>query len=315
MRPFRDVAEAYIQAHEDGWKNAKHKQQWRNTLDTYVLPLIGNKDVADVTVGDVMDVLQPIWRTVSETASRVRGRVEAVLDFAKSRGWRTGDNPALWRGHLDNLLPARSKLAPVEHHAALPWRRIGTFMADLAEHNGVSALALRFLILTATRTNETLGVRWSEIDLIEKVWTVPATRMKAKREHRVPLSDAALVVLAHAGKLGADQSSDAFVFPGGKVGNPLSNMALLMLLRRMELADLTADGFRSTFRDWCAEATNHPREIAEAALAHVLKDRIEAAYFRGDVMEKRRRLMADWATFCGQPAMAGEIVPIRTRAS
>ncbi len=310
-KTFGEVAKLYIEAHEAGWKNAKHRQQWGNTLTTYVLPTIGARAVASIDTGAVMAILEPLWREKTETASRVRGRVEAVLDFATARGWRSGDNPARWRGHLDNLLPAASKVAKVQHHAALPWRQMAAFMVDLGKQEGVAPLALRFAILTAARTGEAVGATWAEIDLTEKVWTIPAERMKAAREHRVPLSSGALDVLAEVAKLRTDQSDGAPVFPGGKPGKPLSNMALLMLLRRMERADLTAHGFRSTFRDWCGESTNHPREVAEAALAHTIKDKAEAAYARGDLMEKRRRLMEDWAGFCARAAPVGEVVPIR----
>ncbi len=311
---FAQVAEAYITAHERSWRNAKHRQQWRNTLDTYAAPILGKLPVAQVKVGDVMRVLEPLWHDKTETASRLRGRIEAVLDYATARGWRAGENPARWRGHLDNLLPARSRVAKVEHHAALPWREIGTFMAVLAEQEGVSALALRFAILTAARTGEAIGVRWSEIDMAEAVWTVPAGRMKASREHRVPLSEGALDVLREMARLRSSPKIDGFVFPGGKPGKPLSSMALLMLLRRMGRGDLTAHGFRSTFRDWCAEATNYPREVAEAALAHTLRDKTEGAYQRGDLIEKRRRLMAEWAAFCARPTASGEVVRLRAGA-
>ena len=308
---FGEVADHYIAAHEAGWRNAKHRQQWRNTIDTYAAPILGTLAVAAIDTGAVMRVMEPIWRDKPETASRLRGRIESVLDFATARGWRSGDNPARWRGHLDNLLPAKSKVARVEHHAALPWREIGAFMTDLGTQEGVAALALRFTILTAARTGEAVGACWSEIDLQEKVWTVPGDRMKAGREHRVPLSTGALAVLTEAAKLRTDRASDAPVFPGAKAGKPLSNMALLMLLRRMQRGDLTAHGFRSTFRDWCGESTNHPREVAEQALAHTLSDKVEAAYRRGDMMEKRRRLMEDWAGFCARPVPVGEVVPIR----
>jgi integrase len=308
---FADVADRYIAAHEASWRNAKHRQQWRNTLDTYAAPLLGSLPVASVDTAVVMQVLEPIWRDKTETASRLRGRIESVLDYARARGWRRGENPARWRGHLDNLLPARGKVAKVEHHAALPWREIGAFMAALVQQEGVAALALRFAILTAARTEEAIGAAWGEIDLAGAVWTVPAARMKASREHRVPLSDAAQAVLWQAAELRTDVSPDAPVFPGGKADKPLSNMAMLALLRRMGRGDLTAHGFRSTFRDWCAEATNHPREVAEAALAHTLRDKAEAAYQRGDLMEKRRRLMADWASFCGRTAPAVDVVALR----
>lgn len=311
---FAQVADAYIAAHEPSWRNAKHRQQWRNTLDTYAVPILGKLPVAQVSVGEVMRVLEPLWREKTETASRLRGRIESVLDYATARGWRSGENPARWRGHLDNLLPARSKVAKIEHHSALPWREIGAFMATLGQEDGVSALALRFAILTGARTGEVIGARWSEIDIQAAAWTVPAERMKAARQHRVPLSDAAANVLEEVAKLHAKPKSDGFVFPGGKAGKPLSSMALLMLLRRMARGDLTAHGFRSTFRDWCAEATNYPREVAEAALAHTLRDKTEAAYQRGDLMEKRRRLMTEWATFCARPAVSGEVVPLRAEA-
>jgi integrase len=314
LNTFAEVADAYIAAHAASWRNAKHRQQWRNTLDTYARPVLGNFGVAMVDTGGVMRVLEPIWREKPETASRLRGRIESVLDYATARGWRTGDNPARWRGHMDNLLPSRAKIARVEHHAALPWREIGAFMADLSKQEGVGALALRYAVLTAARTGEVIGARWSEIDMPAGVWTVPAERMKAGREHRVPLSDAALAVLRQATTLAAKQDPGGFVFPGGKASKPLSSMAMLMLLRRMERGDLTAHGFRSTFRDWCAESTNYPREIAEAALAHTLRDKTEAAYQRGDLMEKRRRLMAEWAAFCARPAPAGEVVTLRAEA-
>ena len=302
---FAQVADAYIAAHEPSWRNAKHRQQWRNTLDTYAAPILGKLPVAQVDVGAVMRVLEPMWREKTETASRLRGRIESVLDYATARGWRTGENPARWRGHLDNLLPARSKVAKVEHHAALPWREIGAFMAALAKQEGVSALALRFAILTAARTGEVIGARWSEIDMAEARVDGPGR----PHEGRAGASGAAVrwrPGRAARGGEAAHQSRrrTGFVFPGGKAGKPLSSMALLMLLRRMERGDLTAHGFRSTFRDWCAEATNYPREVAEAALAHMLRDKTEAAYQRGDLMEKRRRLMAEWATFCARPAAA-----------
>jgi integrase len=311
---FTQVANAYIASHERSWRNAKHRQQWRSTLGTYTDPILGKLPVAQVKVGDVMRVLEPLWQEKTETASRLRGRIEAVLDYATARGWRTGENPARWRGHLDNLLPARSKVAKVEHHAALPWRAIGAFMGTLAKEDGVSALALRFAILTAARTGEVIGSRWSEIHMDEALWTVPAGRMKAARRHRVPLPDGALDVLREVAKLRTDPRMDEFVFPGGRAGKPLSSMALLMLLRRMERGDLTTHGFRSTFRDWCAEATNYPREVAEAALAHTLRDKTEAAYQRGDVLEKRRRLMTDWAVFCSRSDPIGDVIVLRDLA-
>lgn len=314
LHTFKQIAEAYIAAHAAGWRNAKHGDQWRNTLETYAYPILGGMPVTEIATGAVMRVLQPIWAEKTETASRLRGRIESVLDFASARGWRTGENPARWRGHLDNLLPARAKVQKVDHHAALPWREIGAFMATLAKQPGTAALALRFGILTASRTGEVIGARWGEIDLTHKVWIIPAERMKANREHRVPLSSGALAVLTEAAALQSDRGADAFVFPGGKPGKGLSNMALLALLKRMERTDLTAHGFRSTFRDWCGESTNHPREVAEAALAHSLKDKAEAAYARGDLLAKRARLMEDWSGFCARPMAMGEAIPIRKPA-
>ncbi len=314
---FKAVADLYMTAHEAGWRNDKHKDQWRNTLAAYALPHFGELPVGDVGTGHVMAALEPIWTAKPETATRVRGRIESVLDYATSRGWRAGENPARWRGHLANLLPARGKVAKVEHHAALPWKEIGAFMVALGkrEAGSLAAMALRFTILTAARSGEVLGARWSEIDLAEAVWTVPAERMKAGREHRVPLTDTALDVLRQAAALRTSKAGDAFVFPGMKPGKGLSVMALAMVLRRMDRGDLTVHGFRSTFRDWCSEQTSFDRDTAEAALAHTLRDKVEAAYRRGDLFDKRRRLMDAWSTFCRAPAApAAEVTPIRRRA-
>jgi integrase len=314
---FRAVADLYMGAHDAGWRNPKHRDQWRNTLATYAFPHFGDLPAGDVGTGHVMAALEPIWTAKPETATRVRGRIESVLDYATARGWRSGENPARWRGHLANLLPARGKVARVEHHAALPWREVGTFMAALGEReaDSVAALALRFAILTAARSGEVMGAHWAEIDLGEAVWTVPAERMKAGREHRVPLTAAALAVLRQAAALRTSKAADAFVFPGQRPGKGLSVMALAMTLRRMDRGDLTVHGFRSTFRDWCAEATNFDRDTAEAALAHTLRNKVEAAYRRGDLFDKRRRLMDAWATFCAAPAVpAAEITPIRRTA-
>ncbi len=309
LMTFRDVAGAYIAAHEASWRNAKHRQQWSNTLETYAHPILGDLPVADVDTGAVMRVLEPIWREKAETASRLRGRIELVLYYAKARGWRDGENPARWRGHVANMLPKRSKVQPVEHHAALPWREIGTFMVDLADQEGLGALALRFTILTAARTGEAIEARWTEIDMTAGVWTVPAARMKAGREHRVPLSDAVLAVLREVAPL-RDDARGGWIFPGARTGRPLSNMAFLMLLRRMKRGDLTAHGFRSTFRDWAAE-TGQPADVAEAALAHTLGNKVQAAYQRGDLLERRRKLMDTWTAFCARPAITGDVVPLR----
>ena len=295
---FRTVAERYVEAHAAGWRNPKHRMQWRNTLDTYAHPFMGDLPVGNVGTEHVLAALEPIWRHKPETATRVRGRIESVLDYATARSWRSGENPARWRGHLANLLPARGKVAPVEHHAALPWAELGDFLDALRQQGGIAARALEFAILTAARSGEVLGARWGEIDMLAKVWTVPAARMKAGREHRVPLSACALAVLGAMAELRTVDSPDAFVFPTALPSRPLSNMAMAMVLRRMDRGDLTVHGFRSTFRDWVGETTAMPSDVAEAALAHVVGNKTAAAYARGDLFEKRRRLMDDWAAYC-----------------
>lgn len=299
---FKECASRYVTAHKAGWRSAKHAAQWEATLLTYAEPVIGALPAQAVDTSLVLKVLEPIWTTKPETASRVRQRIEAVLDWAKVRGYREGENPARWKGHLDVLLPALGKVRRVEHHAALAYGDLPDFMTALRAQEGASARALEFAILTAARTGEVIGAQWSEIDLAEKVWTVPAARMKAGKEHRVPLSPRAVAILENMEALrkvveGQDKG-EAPVFPGGKVGQPLSNMALLMLLRRMGRDDLTAHGFRSTFRDWVAERTNFPSEVAEMALAHTVGDKVEAAYRRGDLFDRRCRMMTAWATFC-----------------
>jgi integrase len=299
---FKACAEAYMAAHQAGWRNPKHRAQWTATLNTYVYSHFGDLPVQAVDVGLVMKAVEPIWTEKPETASRVRGRIEAVLDWATARGYRKGENPARWRGHLENLLPARSKVRRVEHHAALPYQEIGGFMAALCTQESVAARAFEFLILTAARTGEVIGARWDEFDLGERLWTVPGERMKAGREHRVPLSARAVEITQEM--KAQQQDGQAFVFPGAK-GGALSNMALLMTLRRMGHADLTAHGFRSTFRDWAAERTNFPAEVAEMALAHTVSDKVEAAYRRGDLFQKRRQITEAWARFCSTAALAG----------
>lgn len=308
-RVFRDVAAEYIAAHSPGWRNAKHRAQWTATLATYAEPTIGNKPVDEIGTDDVLAILNPVWTAKPETASRLRGRIESVIDYAMARGWREAANPARWRGHLANLLPSRSKVRRVKHHAALPWQDMAGFMVMLRKQGGTAARALEFAILTATRTGETLGARWSEIDLGAAVWTVPGERMKAGREHRVPLSDAALAVLATMAPLRPEEG-DGYVFPGAAEGRPLSTMAMLMLLRRMKRGDLTAHGFRSTFRDWCEEATSTPHAVAEAALAHIIGDKVEAAYRRGDLFAKRARLMAEWADYCAKAPAEVHTLPV-----
>lgn len=302
---FRQAAKAYIEAHQAGWRNAKHASQWTATLEHYAFPIFGDLDVGEVAVGDVLKALEAIWRQKPETAGRVRGRVEAVLDWATARGHRRSENPARWRGHLDKLLPARSKVARVRHHPALPYAEIPGFMLDLANHAGVSRRALEFTILTAARTGEVIGAKVGEIDFGAKVWTIPGARMKAGREHRVPLCGRALEIIETV------PNNGEFLFVGAK-NRPLSNMAMLQLLERMGRGDLTVHGFRSTFRDWAAEQTGFPNEVAEAALAHVVSDKTEAAYRRGDLFEKRRRLMSAWAAYCRSPARnkAGNVVSI-----
>jgi integrase len=311
---FKDVAVSYIAANEAGWRNAKHRAQWPATLEAYAYPHFGSLPVSEVDTGHVMAALEPIWRSKAETASRLRGRIETILDYAKARGWRAGENPARWRGHVANMLPKKSKVQPVEHHAALRWQEIGTFVAAVRAQPGLAAPALLLTILTAARSSEVLCARWGEINLTEAVWTIPGARMKAGREHRVPLSEAALVVLRGLLPLRDAQTGD-WIFPGARKARPLSNMAMEMLLRRMRRADLTVHGFRSTFRDWAAETTGYPREVAEAALAHTLADKTEAAYRRGDLFEKRRRMMGDWAAYCDQAAMVdATVTPIRQLA-
>jgi integrase len=304
---FAACAERYIASHKAGWRNLKHAAQWPATLGSYVYPVFGSLPVQAVDVGLVMKAIEPIWVQKPETASRVRGRIECVLDWATARGYRQGENPARWRGHLENLLPKKSKVRRVEHHAALPYAEIAPFVAELRQQSGVAAWALEFAILTAARTGEVIGAKWDEIDLGERLWTVPAERMKAGKEHRVPLSDASLAILDDLRKV----QQDNFVFPGGKAGRPISNMAMLMLLRRMGRGDLTAHGFRSSFRDWAAERTTFPAEVAEMALAHTVSDKVEAAYRRGDLVQKRRQLAEAWAKFCAVEQASGAVVPIR----
>lgn len=309
---FKQAAERYIEAHKTGWKNAKHAAQWPATLKTYAYPVFGDMHVGKVDVPLVLKVLEPIWSTKTETAGRLRGRIEAVLDWATARKLRAGENPARWKGHLDKLLPARRKVQKVKHHPALPYAEIGDFIAKLRKVEGVSARALEFTILTATRTGETVGAKWDEIDLGGKAWTIPAERMKAGKAHRVPLSARALEILDG---LPREDGSD-FVFIGDKKGKSLSNMALLMTLRRMDRGDLTTHGFRSTFRDWAAETTAYPNEMVEMALAHTISNKAEAAYRRGDMMARRARLMEDWAKFCGTKRSKGgaNVTPIKGSA-
>lgn len=306
---FKQAADAYVQAHQAAWRNAKHASQWTATLATYAEPVIGGLSVQAIDTVVVLKVLEPIWTRKPETASRLRGRIEAVLDWATARGYRQGENPARWRGHLDKLLPARSKVRSIAHHAALPYPQIASFTESVRQQDGIAARALEFTILTVARTGETLGATWGEIDFDQRMWIIPGRRMKAGKEHRVPLSDAALAILREVKPEG--DVSQEFIFPGGKTGKSLSNMAMTMLLRRVGRTDLTVHGFRSTFRDWAAERTDVPSEVAELALAHTVGDKVEAAYRRGDMFEKRRALMDRWATACKIPATDGHITPLR----
>jgi integrase len=303
---FQAAAESLIESKRPGWRNAKHAAQWTATLTTYVYPKLGAMDVKAIDTRAVLDVLRPIWTTKAETASRVRQRVEAVLDYAAALGLRAGENAARWKGHLDHLLPAPSKVKQVEHHAALDWREAPSFLAELAKREGVAAKALAFAILTAARSGEVRGMTWAEVDDADGIWTVPAARMKAGKEHRVPLTPAARALL------GERSAPAALVFPApADLAKPLSDMTLTAVLKRMGRADLTAHGFRSTFRDWSGETTAHPREVIEAALAHQLKNKAEAAYARGDLFVKRRRLMDDWAAFLARPTDVPVELPAR----
>ncbi len=292
---FEQCAEAYVAAHRAGWKSEKHAAQWSSTLKTYAFPVFGDVPVGSVDVSMVMRVLDPIWQTKTETAARLRGRIESVLDWAAVRGHRSADNPARWRGHLEKALPARARTQKVKHFSALPINEAPAFVQEVLGVDSMGAKAFAFCILTATRTSETLKATWAEVDLDAAAWTIPGDRMKAGRPHRVPLSDQALKILSNVKPF---RGRGDWLFPGRSKGLPLSNMAFLMILRRMGRSDLTGHGFRSTFRDWAAEFTATPREVVEAALAHTVQDKVEAAYLRSDLFEKRRRLMHTWAEFC-----------------
>jgi integrase len=305
---FRDAAEQYIKSHAAGWKKGgKHGSQWANTLATYAYPHLGSLPVAAIDTALVMKVLDPIWTTRTVTANRVRGRIESVLDWAAVRGYRSREttNPARWRGHLDKLLPAKSRVAKVAHHPAMPWSDVPAFMAELRSDSSIQARALELTVLTAVRSGDSLNAKWSEIDLGAAVWTVPPSRTKSGRAHRVPLGDRALEILKGLPR----QQGNPHVFPGTVVGRPLGGMALLDLLNAMR-SGLTVHGFRSSFRDWAAEASPYPREIAEAALGHALRDKTEAAYQRGDLLEKRRRMMEAWEGYCARPPGDGKVLPL-----
>jgi integrase len=302
---FKQCAERYIAAHEHGWKNSVHIYQWRQTLETYVYSVFGDAPVAAIDTALVMQAIEPHWLTKTETMVRTRGRIERILDWARARGYRAGENAARWRGHLDSLLPKRSKVAPVQNHPALPYAELPGFFAELTTNTGIGSLALQFAILTAARTGEVIGARWDEINPVDKVWEIPAGRMKMGKAHRVPLSEPVLAILATLKRL---PSSD-FVF-AAHARRPVSNMIMLMQLRRMGCADLTVHGFRSTFSDWVAEKTGFPTEVREMSLAHKISNAVEAAYRRGDLFEKRRELMRQWAAYCTGPVPAGEVVSL-----
>lgn len=289
---FGKFADDYVKSHQSEWSNTKHAAQWNMTMGDAYCSSIRNKSVAAIQTEDILAVLEPVWQKVPETARRVRMRLEKILDAARVRGYRSGENPARWKGHLDHLLPKHGK-GSRKHHAAMVWADVPNFLRELEAREGTAALAFRFLILTACRTSEVLNARWEEIDLKNSIWTIPAERMKSRRQHRVPLSTDALTILeASAGK------HDNFVFPAPSDLGPLSNMALLMLLRRMDQTGATAHGMRSSFRDWAAECTAFPSEVCEMALAHVVENATEAAYRRGELLDKRRKLMEAWSAFC-----------------
>lgn len=295
QRTFRDEATAYLEKNEEGWRNPKHRQQWRNTLETYAHPVIGALPVSEIKTTDVLKAIEPIWKTKPETASRVRGRIETILDSAKARGYREGENPARWRGHLEQVLPARTRLSR-GHHKAIPYQDIPQFVRRLHQREAVTAFALEFTLLTAARSGEVLGATWNEIDADKMAWIIPANRMKAAKEHRVPLVPRAVEIIERLRPLGSD-----WLFPASG-GGKLSSMAMTMLMRRMQV-DATVHGFRSSFRDWVAECTDHGHDVAEMALAHTIESRVEQAYRRGNLLAKRRALMSDWASYCASDGL------------
>ena len=290
-KTFRWCAEEFLKTKSSEWKNAKHRQQWENTLDAYAMPHLGLLSISAIDLPHILACLEPIWSTKNETASRLRGRIESVLDWATVRKYRSGENPARWKGHLDKVLAAPSKIQKVEHHRAIPVEDMPAFMQDLRMRTGIAARALEFLIYTAARSGEVRGALWSEIDINKAIWTVPSVRMKAGVIHRVPLSEAALNLLTDMPRIAGSH----LIFPGTK-GQILSDMTMTAVMRRMK-ATAVPHGFRSTFRDWAGEKTNFPRELAEQALAHTLESKVEAAYRRGDGLEKRRQMMHEWEDF------------------
>ncbi|HBM28500.1 tyrosine-type recombinase/integrase [Halomonas meridiana] len=296
---FTNCAARYIQSHRRSWRNAKHARQWVSTLKTYARPVIGEMPVDEIDTHQILNILSPIWIAKTETAKRVQGRIENVLDFASAHKYRDEANPARWRGHLDKLLPKPSKVQKVTHHPAMPYEQVAAFMGAVQDYNSVSSKALQLLILTATRTSEVLNAEWHEIDLVNATWTIPAKRMKASREHRIPLSHQALALITTLPSV----KGNSFVFPGMKPSRPLSNMSLLQFMRGLgygpsgDKGNYVPHGFRSSFRDWTGEVTSYPRDVAEMALAHAIENKVEAAYRRGDLFEKRRAMMQEWADY------------------
>jgi integrase len=307
---FREAAERYFDQHEGKWRNAKHRAQFTSTLRQYAYPTLANMSVAEIGTPEVLRAIEPIWMAKTETASRVRGRIEAVLDWCTVRGYRTGDNPARWKGHLSEVLPARGQVAKPVHHAALAYAAVPVFMAELRKREGVAARALEFTVLTAARTAETIGAQWPEISFESKTWTVPAGRMKGGKEHKVPLSERAIALLRAL----PTEKGNKHLFIGSQAGSGLSNMSMTAVLRRMGHDDITVHGFRSSFRDWAGETTNFPNHVVEMALAHAVGDKVEAAYRRGDLLVKRRQLAEAWSKFCCSPPPAGAVLPMRRPA-
>jgi len=304
---FDDAVEKYLANKQHEFKNAKHFAQWGSTLKTYASPFVGKMAVADIDLNHIIQILQPIWLDKTETAKRLRGRIENVLSWATVSGFRSGENPARWKGHLENVLPKPSKVSKVEHHKAIPWQQIHTFMTDLTSREGLAAKALELLILTATRSGEVRLATWDEIDLEQALWTIPEGRMKASKEHRVPLSQQAIKLLKSVPRM----ANDDHIFPAPR-GGALSDMSISAVVKRMGV-DAVPHGFRSTFRDWAAENTNYPNIVVEMALAHSIGNKVEAAYRRGDLLEKRTRLMNDWAIYCETTPHTGNVTTIMER--
>jgi integrase len=324
---FKEAAEQFHRLHAHEWKNTKHAAQVINTLRQYAFPHLGDMNVAEITTSDILKVIEPIWISKTETASRVRGRIEQVLGWSQVRGYRTGDNPARWRGHLDQALPKRSKVAPVEHHPALPYAQVPEFMADLRRREGTAAQALRLTVLTAARSDETISARWEEIDFDEAMWRIPAGRMKGSKAHNVPLAPTVTALLRSLYR----EEGNPYVFLGAKRSASLSNMAMTNVIRRMNEdrskqglpryvdpqqgnRDISVHGMRAAFRDWCSEQTNFPREVCEMALAHAIDSKVEAAYRRGELLKKRRQLAESWARYCFSPPVQKAdrtVVPLR----